>query len=384
MSVWDWSTSAGGNAAADAGMPLPIGALLAKDIDDRIRSLMQRVRYYADDTGGALVTGGTSNAYTVTTGGTLASYRVGVAILVRADRDNTGTATLNIDGLGAKPWKTMGNNDMPVGAIRQDRIYQVIYRSGTDAFHTDIFNSPDAPISFTADQREQLRQNMGFFNIGLVSPFAGLAAPSGWLFCFGQNVSRTTYADLLFVLSKTVSATTSNTFTTVTVTEDLRGLGLVGAPIEGPGIPAGATIAAIPNATTLTLSAAATATGVGVILRILPHGRGDGLSTFGLPDLRGRSVFGRDDMGGTAATRVTSAASGVNGSLIGGVGGSQLMQQHSHLYDVNPNAGPGAAAYSVQNPGTSGATFATQNAGTGGSQNMPPALILNYIIFTGV
>lgn len=31
---------------------------------------------------------------------------------------------------------------------------------------------------------------------GVVLPFAGSTAPSGWLLCFGQAVSRTTYASL--------------------------------------------------------------------------------------------------------------------------------------------------------------------------------------------
>lgn len=34
------------------------------------------------------------------------------------------------------------------------------------------------------------------------------------------------------------------------------------------------------------------------------YGAGDGSTTFGLPDLRGRSLFGKDDMGGTAANRI--------------------------------------------------------------------------------
>ena len=38
------------------------------------------------------------------------------------------------------------------------------------------------------------------------------------------------------------------------------------------------------------------------------HGAGDGSTTFGLPDSRGRIVVGRDDMGGIAASRVVAAA----------------------------------------------------------------------------
>ena len=31
---------------------------------------------------------------------------------------------------------------------------------------------------------------------GMLMPFAGSSAPSGWLLCYGQAISRTTYADL--------------------------------------------------------------------------------------------------------------------------------------------------------------------------------------------
>ena len=41
------------------------------------------------------------------------------------------------------------------------------------------------------------------FHSGMVMPFAGTTAPTGWLMCYGQAVSRTTYADLYTALSTT-------------------------------------------------------------------------------------------------------------------------------------------------------------------------------------
>ena len=38
---------------------------------------------------------------------------------------------------------------------------------------------------------------------GVVSPYAGASAPTGWLLCYGQAVSRTTYADLFTAISTT-------------------------------------------------------------------------------------------------------------------------------------------------------------------------------------
>ena len=43
----------------------------------------------------------------------------------------------------------------------------------------------------------------GFMPIGAVIMFGGAAAPTGWLLCQGQAVSRTTYADLFGILGTT-------------------------------------------------------------------------------------------------------------------------------------------------------------------------------------
>jgi hypothetical protein len=60
------------------------------------------------------------------------------------------------------------------------------------------------------------------------------------------------------------------------------------------------------------------------------YGVGDGSTTFNLPDLRGRAIAGVDNMGGSAASRLTTAVSGVDGATLGTAGGSQIMHTHSH------------------------------------------------------
>lgn len=55
------------------------------------------------------------------------------------------------------------------------------------------------------------------------------------------------------------------------------------------------------------------------------HGAGDGSTTFALPDLRGRVIAGEDDMGGTAANRLTSSGSGVFGNVLGATGGVETV-----------------------------------------------------------
>lgn len=52
-------------------------------------------------------------------------------------------------------------------------------------------------------------------------------------------------------------------------------------------------------------------------------GVGDGSTTFNIPDLRGRVPAGKDDMGGSPATRLTSTTISPNGQTLGATGGDQ-------------------------------------------------------------
>lgn len=61
--------------------------------------------------------------------------------------------------------------------------------------------------------------------IGIVSDFAGTTAPSGWLLCYGQAVSRTEYADLFAVIGTAFG--TGNGSSTFNV-PDMRGRVSVG------------------------------------------------------------------------------------------------------------------------------------------------------------
>lgn len=92
--------------------------------------------------------------------------------------------------------------------------------------------------------------------IGSLLDFSGATTPTGWLLCYGQNVSRATYALLFAIIGTT-------------------------------------------------------------------YGSGDGATTFGLPDLRGRLVYGKDNMGGVAASRLTTTYFGSDPTVLGNAGGAQ-------------------------------------------------------------
>ena len=125
------------------------------------------------------------------------------------------------------------------------------------------------------------------------------------------------------------------------------------------------------------------------------YGVGDGSTTFALPDLRGRVVAGVDNMGGSSASRLTSATSGITATTLGAAGGDQRVHQHTHIQNshvhgisvylegpfrdsfVGSNGQGGSFGYSI-NSGS--ATATNQNFGQGNSQNVQPTIVLNYII----
>jgi hypothetical protein len=94
------------------------------------------------------------------------------------------------------------------------------------------------------------------------------------------------------------------------------------------------------------------------------YGTGDGSTTFNLPDLRGRVAAGKDDMGGSAANRLTLT---IVGTTLGATGGQQTP--------TGPNDSQGVDAGA---PTTNVASI--NHTHVGGS--VQPTIILNYAIKT--
>lgn len=167
--------------------------------------------------------------------------------------------------------------------------------------------------------------------LGAVIPYAGSTAPSGWLLCYGQNISRTTYSLLWDAIKVSNGAGGFNG----------------------------------------------------------PFGNGDGSTTFTLPDLRGRVAAGKDNMGGTSANRIYVI---ISGSTLGASGGEEFhylttseMPNHTHPLNWNPiyfNAYVANQAVNVMQNFSTGNTGATGNSSP--HNNLQPTLILNYIIYAGV
>src|SRR5690606_19275689 len=92
-------------------------------------------------------------------------------------------------------------------AIR-DRTVQR-YDNVTDR-NSDHPNPTPGDLAYMKDSGDVLVYHSGawqpFLPPGAVIPFAGTNAPTGWLFCHGQEVSRTTYARLFAVIGTTYGA----------------------------------------------------------------------------------------------------------------------------------------------------------------------------------
>lgn len=148
---------------------------------------------------------------------------------------------------------------------------------------------------------------------GIPLDWAGLTPPSWAVVRNGSALSRATYAALFSALCPTRSGTLTNGTNTVSGLSSTLDM-WVGMPVEGVGVPAGTTIASIPSASAITLSANATVSGAQA-LTLFPFGYGAGGSatTFGVPDDRGLHVRAYDSgRGYEQSTLTASTTSGSN------------------------------------------------------------------------
>jgi hypothetical protein len=122
---------------------------------------------------------------------------------------------------------------------------------------------------------------------------------------------------------------------------------------------------------------------------------GNGITSFGVPDLRARYRIPLDNQGiQGAANRITSAVAGISGTTIGAAGGDQHYQQHLHAitdpghYHVihaplypggsgGPSASQGGTPnqYLTFNSDAATTSITVNLAGSGLSGNIPPGLV---------
>lgn len=181
MSWWKWSRTAASNASADGSINWAEG-MAPSAVNDSARAMMAAAAKYRDDISGAITTGGTSTAYTLT------SYQVfdtlahmdGAMIAFTPHTTNGGTTTLNVDGLGAKPLRTGPSLELPSNALLVGTPYVATYYNATTEWilQGGMDNPYTIPLGAGIDY------------------WAATAPNSAFAFPYGQAISRTTYATL--------------------------------------------------------------------------------------------------------------------------------------------------------------------------------------------
>lgn len=273
LPFYNWSRTAASNSSADSTVNWAEG-MAPSAVNDSARAMMASTAAFRDDIAGAITTGGTSTAYTVT------SYQVFSSLAAMANQliaftphaTNGATVTLNVDGLGAKPLRSAPSVELPSGTLILGSPYVALYNNSDAVFYLQNFYV-----------------NPYVVPVGSVLDYGGTTAPnSAFALAYGQAISRTTYSTLFTLLSTT-------------------------------------------------------------------FGTGDGSTTFNIPDLRGRVVAGKDDMGGSSANRLTNADDGLNGDTLGATGGGETQTLVTGNLPAYTPAGTVATSLSI----TYGRTAAT-------------------------
>jgi hypothetical protein len=157
--------------------------------------------------------------------------------------------------------------------------------------------------------------------VGSIQLWGGFTAPSQYVFAYGQELARGSYPEFFSAVTavKTVSCTSASpTLTGVNDTTQLS----IGSHLESSCLNAGATIVS-KTTSTVTVSSNAIVTTTSTA-RFFPYGNGDGALTFNVPDYRGLTVAGRNNMGGIASSRLTTAYFGAaTPDGLGSIGGVQ-------------------------------------------------------------
>lgn len=103
------------------------GAAAVSTIDSMIQNLMGVLARFYADFGGTGTVGGSANAVTLTTASTYQALATGVVVTLKAASANTGAATLNVDGLGAKAIRLSGDTALSGSEMLANGIYTLRY-----------------------------------------------------------------------------------------------------------------------------------------------------------------------------------------------------------------------------------------------------------------
>jgi microcystin-dependent protein len=189
MTLYKWSQTASSDATADSTINWSEGQA-PSSINDSARAMMAATAKFRDDIAGAIVTGGTSTSYTVTSYQQFDSlaHLSGQVIAFTPHVTSTGSqCLLNVDGLGTKTVRLGTGIDVPAGTLIQGTPYEAVYNNLDGVFYLKgFYGSPYLiPLGATLDY------------------WAPTAPNSTFVFPVGQAISRVTYATLFALMGTT-------------------------------------------------------------------------------------------------------------------------------------------------------------------------------------
>jgi microcystin-dependent protein len=177
--LFNWSRTAASNASATYTWA---EGMAPSSVNDSARGIMSDVAQWRDDISGAIVTGGSSTAYTVTSYSTFTTLALmnGQMIAFTPHTANGATVTLNVDGLGAKPLRPSTGVELGSNVLIAGTPYVACYNNSDAVFY--LFG---------------LGGNSYGIPLGAGMDYWGATAPStAFAFPYGQAISRTTYSAL--------------------------------------------------------------------------------------------------------------------------------------------------------------------------------------------
>jgi len=188
MTLYKWSQTAALDASADSTINWAEGQS-PSSVNDSSRAMMAATAKYRDDIAGAIVTSGSATAYSVSSyqGFDSVAHLGGQMIAFTPHVTNGATATLNVDGLGARPLRASPGVELLAGTIIQGTPYVAVYNSSDAAFYLrgHYGNPYNVPLAAGLDYW------------GPVAPNSCFAFPAG------QAISRSTYSALFALLGTT-------------------------------------------------------------------------------------------------------------------------------------------------------------------------------------
>ncbi len=128
-----WSTSAASNNSADGSVNWAEG-MAPSAVNNSARAEMASAAMWIKDNSGTLLTSGSTAAYTVTSKQVSTAVVDGYTIAVNFHASNDASATLNVDGVGAKQIQLIPGTNLSTGDIVGGATHRLHYSSSSTAW----------------------------------------------------------------------------------------------------------------------------------------------------------------------------------------------------------------------------------------------------------